>query len=142
MTRILAFICLAIALCSCPDDYNISSFIDFNNNSNRFVSVEISYAYPDTTFSHKKECDPEWHRHGGYFYTGYFYPYCKSGYVSADISREEVFKLNRIIQVFVFSRNLESDLYADSLLERNEYTYDDLERMNWTVDYPSKKESK
>ena len=65
------------------------------------------------------------------------FPY-RTKALESEYTIKQTFKRNAVLQAFVFKTSFSRGEEYDSLLARYEFTRDELNRCDWTIDYPSK----
>lgn len=126
MKRIIIAVILMVVLCSCPP-LPPYEFLFVTNHSDRILSVRLGYNYPDTTVENNCKI-------GIY---DVVFPY-RTKVLESEYTIRQTFKRNAVLQVFVFKTSFSRGEEYDSLLARYEFTRDELNRCDWTIDYPSK----
>lgn len=140
MYRFILFICLLLP--GCKDDWKIEGYhysLNLLNNSSTDVYYFFEILYPDTTISenlsimvnnknvyklNSKDTKP--------FYTGYRVPW-ETQFMDAS---------SDTLMFFILDANVVESNHWDSvkanymILKRYDLSFDDLERMDWTIIYP------
>lgn len=107
-------------------------FITLDNQSDKEVLICYTFDYPDTTLYRDRFSPPR--------DVGPTPPHTK-GYVYCKLKRDEIFRMNSIVQIFVldYKQWRDNSLPPEvrwSYLRRYELTRKWLEENDWTVTYP------
>ncbi len=138
LKRFTLFVCIITSFYGCPDrELEIDSTIEFTNNSDEVIIYYEEFKKPNDTALNSNSYFPTSQQIEMASIPADDVVFIEGPYVSLFESLE-----NEVLMIFLFSKDTIDQVPWDRIrdeyliLRRYDLTLEDLEAMNWTIEYP------